>query len=149
MVIIFFVGLLFQHTLSLHSALSSLEPAYSITSHSQSTIYSSLLAPEKSNQPASAMRSVLFLTSCLAATSAAAPMFGDLYHFSDEMAEFLGRVGKRISDAGNVFDQSLSCDASSIQLPSFASSLPAPTDQKPLYVALGRGTQVSSLHAQL
>ncbi|OJI96929.1 hypothetical protein ASPVEDRAFT_49018 [Aspergillus versicolor CBS 583.65] len=87
------------------------------------------------------MRSVLFLTSCLAATSAAAPMFGDLYHFSDEMAEFLGRVGKRISDAGNVFDQSLSCDASSIQLPSFASSLPAPTDQKPLYVALGRGTQ--------
>ncbi len=95
------------------------------------------------------MRSVLFLTSCLAATSAAAPMFGDLYRFSDEMAEFLGRVGKRISDAGNVFDNSLTCDASSIQLPSFASGLPAPTDQKPLYVALGRGTQVSPLNAQL
>ncbi|KAL4937310.1 hypothetical protein BDV06DRAFT_75071 [Aspergillus oleicola] len=87
------------------------------------------------------MRSTLFLTSCLAACTAAAPIFENFYDFSDDMAEFLGRVSKRISESGLNFDNIRSCDASSISLPSFASGLPAPTGQKPLYVALGRGTQ--------
>ncbi|KAL4787421.1 hypothetical protein BJX76DRAFT_354136 [Aspergillus varians] len=87
------------------------------------------------------MRSVLFFTSCLAACSAAAPVFEDFYNFSDDMAEYLGRVSKRVSKARDIFDSSLSCDPSTIELPSFASGLPAPTNQKPLYVALGRGTQ--------
>ncbi|KAI9370548.1 hypothetical protein BJX61DRAFT_86970 [Aspergillus egyptiacus] len=87
------------------------------------------------------MRSTLFITSCLAACSAAAPIFENFYDFSDEMAEFLGRVSRRIHNIGDLFDGSLSCDASSISLPSFASGLPAPTGQKPLYVTLGRGTQ--------
>ncbi|KAL4934301.1 uncharacterized protein BDV17DRAFT_4594 [Aspergillus undulatus] len=87
------------------------------------------------------MRSALFLASCLAACSAAAPIFENFYDFSDDMAEFLGRVSKRISDAGLNFDSIRSCDTSSIHLPSFAEGLPAPNGQKPLYVALGRGTQ--------
>ena len=85
------------------------------------------------------MRSVL-LISCLAACSAAGPIFENFYNFSDDMAEFLGRVSKAIHSEVN----SLTCDTSSIALPSFASGLPAPTGQKPLYVALGRGTQVST-----
>ncbi|KAL6239026.1 hypothetical protein BDW75DRAFT_200239 [Aspergillus navahoensis] len=82
------------------------------------------------------MRSALFI-SYLVACSAAAPIFDNLYDFSDDMAEFLGRVSRAIhSNTG-----SLACDTSSIALPSFASGLPAPVGQKPLYVALGRGTQ--------
>ncbi|KAL4876308.1 hypothetical protein BJY04DRAFT_200252 [Aspergillus karnatakaensis] len=87
------------------------------------------------------MRSVLFLTSCLAALSAAAPIYENLYDFSDDMAEFLGRVSKRIHNRDDQYTAGLSCDASSIALPSFASGLPAPDGQHPLYVALGRGTQ--------
>ncbi|KAL4750697.1 hypothetical protein BDW72DRAFT_175416 [Aspergillus terricola var. indicus] len=82
------------------------------------------------------MRSVL-IVSCLAACSAAAPIFENFYNFSDDMAEFLGRVSRAIHSEID----SLTCDTSSIDLPSFASGLPAPTGQKPLYVALGRGTQ--------
>ncbi|KAL4806562.1 hypothetical protein BDV18DRAFT_137799 [Aspergillus unguis] len=85
------------------------------------------------------MRSALLL-SCLAACSTAAPIFENFYDFSNDMAEFLGRVSKRIGSAKDMFDSSLSCDASSIALPSFASGLPAPSGT-PLYVALGRGTQ--------
>ncbi|KAL3475870.1 hypothetical protein BJX99DRAFT_228765 [Aspergillus californicus] len=88
------------------------------------------------------MHSSLFITSCLAACSAAAPIFNNFYDFSDDMAEFLGRVSKRVNNVGELFDRSsLSCDISSISLPDFASGLPAPTEQSPLYVALGRGTQ--------
>ncbi|KAL4871193.1 hypothetical protein BDV12DRAFT_164371 [Aspergillus spectabilis] len=87
------------------------------------------------------MRSVLFITSCLAACTAAAPIYENLYDFSDDMAEFLGRVSKRIRNRDDIYTSGLSCDSSSIALPSFASGLPAPTGQKPLYVALGRGTQ--------
>ncbi|KAL2869387.1 uncharacterized protein BJX67DRAFT_379404 [Aspergillus lucknowensis] len=86
------------------------------------------------------MHSILFITSCLAAYSAAAPVFSNFYDFSDDMAEFLGRVSQHINGLDG-FLGSLSCDRSSITLPSFASGLPAPTGQHPLYVALGRGTQ--------
>jgi hypothetical protein len=90
------------------------------------------------------MHSILFIASCLAAsTVTAAPVFGNLYDFSDDVAEYLGRVSRHISRVEDIFDNSLSCDPSTIALPSFASGLPAPTDgQRPLYVALGRGTQV-------
>ncbi|KAL2823389.1 hypothetical protein BDW59DRAFT_148814 [Aspergillus cavernicola] len=87
------------------------------------------------------MYSTLFITSCLAVCSAAAPIFDNVYDFSDDMAEFLGRASKHIRSTGDLPDSSLSCDPSSISLPSFASGLPAPSGQKPLYVALGRGTQ--------
>ncbi|KKK16143.1 hypothetical protein P175DRAFT_0555695 [Aspergillus ochraceoroseus IBT 24754] len=87
------------------------------------------------------MRPVLFLTSCMAACCAAAPIFDSLYDFSEDMAEFLGRVSRGISKVEDLFDSSLSCNPSSIALPSFASGLPAPTGQTPLYVAVGRGTQ--------
>ncbi|KAL4914897.1 hypothetical protein BDW62DRAFT_204116 [Aspergillus aurantiobrunneus] len=87
------------------------------------------------------MRSTLFITSCFAACSAAAPVFGNFYDFSNDMAEYLSRVSKRISNVGDLFDSSLTCDPSTISLPSFASGLPAPDGQKPLYVTLGRGTQ--------
>ncbi|KAL2799717.1 hypothetical protein BJX66DRAFT_228125 [Aspergillus keveii] len=89
------------------------------------------------------MHSILFIVSCLAAsTVTAAPVFGNLYDFSDDVAEYLGRVSRHISRVEDIFDNSLSCDPSTIALPSFASGLPAPTDgQRPLYVALGRGTQ--------
>ncbi|RDW90010.1 uncharacterized protein DSM5745_01785 [Aspergillus mulundensis] len=83
------------------------------------------------------MRSILFIASCLAASSTAAPAFKNLYNFSNDMSEFLGRVSQAIHGDINA----LTCDPSSITLPSFASGLPAPTGQKPLYVALGRGTQ--------
>ncbi|KAL2820659.1 hypothetical protein BJX63DRAFT_379854 [Aspergillus granulosus] len=89
------------------------------------------------------MHSLLFIASCLAAsTVSAAPVFGNLYDFSDDVAEYLGRVSRHISRVEDIFDNSLSCNPSTITLPSFASGLPTPTDgQRPLYVALGRGTQ--------
>lgn len=100
-----------------------------------------LFSTSSTDRP-SGMRSILFL-SCLAAASTAAPIFEDFYDFSNDMAELLGRVSKRISSAADIFDPSFSCDASSIALPPFASELPTPKGT-PLYVALGRGTQVGS-----
>ncbi|KAL4895777.1 hypothetical protein BDV59DRAFT_173121 [Aspergillus ambiguus] len=78
----------------------------------------------------------------LTATSLAAPtFFDDLYNYSDDMAGFLGRVSKHIEDAKDIFTSTSTCDPSKIALPAFASGLPSPSDQKPLYVAVGRGTQ--------
>ncbi|THC88742.1 hypothetical protein EYZ11_011806 [Aspergillus tanneri] len=74
--------------------------------------------------------------------SNAAPTFFDhAYDYSDDMAEFLGRVSKHIEKATDLFSPSTTCDTSKIKLPSFASELPSPSGQKPLYVAVGRGTQ--------
>ncbi|PLB38536.1 uncharacterized protein BDW47DRAFT_105011 [Aspergillus candidus] len=89
------------------------------------------------------MRPILYLTSCLVATSLAAPtFFDDAYNYSDEMAEFLGKVSQHIhGDVKDLLHKATTCDPSSIALPSHASGLPPPDDQKPAYVAVGRGTQ--------
>lgn len=87
------------------------------------------------------------LVAGLTATSLAAPtFFDDLYDYSDDMAGFLGRVSKHIEDAKDLFTATSTCDPSNIALPAYASGLPSPTDQRPLYVALGRGTQVRYMH---
>lgn len=97
------------------------------------------------------MRSSLFLSVCLAVTSIAAPtILNDVYKHSDKLADFYGKVSKHIDSARQVLDPSSTCDTSKIALPS-ASDLPSPDDQKPIYVALGRGTQVreGSTHEEL
>lgn len=90
------------------------------------------------------MRPILYLMSCLVATSLAAPtFFDDVYNYSDEMAEFLGKVSQHIhGDVKDLLHKATTCDPSGIALPSHASELPPPDDQKPAYVAVGRGTQV-------
>lgn len=80
----------------------------------------------------------------LAAISAAAPwsLFDDAHDFSDELSEFYGKVSKYIKDARHNVTPNGQCDPSKISLPSYASGLPSPDGVKPMYVALGRGTQV-------
>ena len=88
------------------------------------------------------MHSSLFIGVCLAVTSFAAPaILNDVYKPSDELADFYGKVSKHIDNARQILDPSSTCDTSKIALPS-SSDLPSPDDQKPIYVALGRGTQV-------
>ncbi|PLB48351.1 hypothetical protein P170DRAFT_456902 [Aspergillus steynii IBT 23096] len=88
------------------------------------------------------MRPTLLFVTCLAVTSIAAPtLFDHAYDYSDDMAGFLGKVSKHIDKLKDLMDTSTTCDASKIALPSFASELPSPSGQKPLYVAVGRGTQ--------
>ncbi|KAE8378430.1 hypothetical protein BDV26DRAFT_261674 [Aspergillus bertholletiae] len=85
------------------------------------------------------MRSTFVFITCLAAYSLAAPAFFDnAYNYSNDLSEFLGRVSKHIEHSMDRLN-SAACDTSSIELP--ASGLPSPSDQKLLYVALGRGTQ--------
>jgi hypothetical protein len=77
--------------------------------------------------------------------SSAAPsnIFNNIYDFSDELAEFYGKVSKYIDEVSRDVTPSTTCDTSKISLPSYASSLPSPDEATPMYVALGRGTQVS------
>lgn len=83
----------------------------------------------------------LFLS--LAAVSVAAPwsLFDDAHDFSDELSEFYGKVSKYINEVRHNITPNGQCDPSKISLPSYASGLPSP-GAKPMYVALGRGTQV-------
>lgn len=80
----------------------------------------------------------------LATVSLAAPAnyFDDAYDFSDELSDFYSKVSEYISRMSKGTSPSATCDTSKISLPSYASSLPAPTGMSPMYVALGRGTQV-------
>ena len=88
------------------------------------------------------MHSSLFIGVCLAVTSFAAPaILNDVYKPSDELADFYGKVSKHIDNVRQILDPSSTCDTSKIALPS-SSDLPSPDNQKPIYVALGRGTQV-------
>lgn len=82
----------------------------------------------------------------LATASLAAPstFFDHAYDFSDELAEFYGKVSKYINNVRHNITPFGTCDPSKITLPSFASSLPSPDGVTPMYVALGRGTQVCS-----
>ena len=91
------------------------------------------------------MRSSFVFIACLTACSFAAPAFFDnAYNFSNDLSEFLGRVSKHIEHSKDILS-SATCDTSSIELPAQASGLPSPSGQKLLYVALGRGTQVSQI----
>ncbi|GAQ10532.1 hypothetical protein ALT_7853 [Aspergillus lentulus] len=91
------------------------------------------------------MRPFIVLFTWLTATAYAAPAFFDnVYDYSDELAEFYSKVSHYIDDAKDVFTATTTCDPSKIALPAFASGLPSPGNQKPLYVAVGRGTQVSN-----
>ena len=91
-----------------------------------------------------AMRLTLVL--CLSAVSLAAPtkFLDSAYDWSDELAEFYGKISQYISTAKHNIRAS-TCDASKIALPSYASGLTSSSGLKPIYVALGRGTQVCSL----
>ncbi|KAI9932031.1 hypothetical protein ASPWEDRAFT_489058 [Aspergillus wentii DTO 134E9] len=88
------------------------------------------------------MRSILFIITCLAATSIAAPtLLNGLFNYSDDVAEFIGKVSKHIDNAKKSTGSSAVCDTSKIALPANASGLPSPSGQKPIYVGVGRGTQ--------
>ena len=91
------------------------------------------------------MRANLFLLGCLTAGSMAAPtLLNDIYDYSSDLATYLGKVSKYIESTGEELIKSAnSCDTSKISLPSYASSLPSPSGMSPIYVAVGRGTQVS------
>lgn len=83
------------------------------------------------------MRSFAILSACLAVTSMAAPTFlGDA---SRDISGIVNRVG---NDLTQMLDSEHSCDTSKIKLP--GSELPSPNGQKAVYVAIGRGTQVSN-----
>ncbi|RHZ61017.1 hypothetical protein CDV55_102352 [Aspergillus turcosus] len=88
------------------------------------------------------MRTFIVLSAWLMATAFAAPFFFDnIYDYSDELAEFYSKVSEYIGDAKDVHTATRTCDPSKIALPAFASGLPSPGNQKPLYVAVGHGTQ--------
>ncbi|GIK04702.1 hypothetical protein Aspvir_008795 [Aspergillus viridinutans] len=88
------------------------------------------------------MRLFIVLFAWLMATAYAAPAFFDnIYEYSDELAEFYSKVSEHIDDSKDVFTATTTCDPSKIVLPAFASGLPSPDNQKPIYVAVGRGTQ--------
>jgi hypothetical protein len=90
-----------------------------------------------------AMRLAPLLLSMVAVSSAApSNFFNHAYDFSDELAEFYGKVSKYIDNVRHNVTPSSTCDTSKISLPSFASSLPSPDGVTSMYVALGRGTQV-------
>lgn len=79
----------------------------------------------------------------MVAVSSAAPsgFFDHAYDFSKDLQGFFGKVSHYIDDVKN--DPGfVSCDASKIKLPAFASGLTSPDGLTPMYVGLGRGTQV-------
>ncbi|KAJ5789165.1 uncharacterized protein N7518_006176 [Penicillium psychrosexuale] len=80
---------------------------------------------------------------CLAAVSLAAPtsFLDDAYNWTEEMAEFYGKVSQYINTAKHNIRAPGACDVSKIALPSYASGMASPSGLKPRYVALGRGTQ--------
>lgn len=81
---------------------------------------------------------------CLAAVSLAAPtkFLDDAYNWSDELAEFYGKVSQYIDTVKHTIRAPAACDPSRIAMPSYASGMTSPSGLKPRYVALGRGTQV-------
>ena len=84
------------------------------------------------------------LVLCLSAVSLAAPthFLDHAYDWSDELAEFYGKISQYINTAKHNIRAPSACDVSKIALPSYASGLTSPDGLKPVYVALGRGTQV-------
>ncbi|KAF7717151.1 Uncharacterized protein PECH_003999 [Penicillium ucsense] len=89
------------------------------------------------------MRAVHILLS-LATVSLAAPAnyFDGVYEFSEELADFYGKVSMYINGAKQSTSPSATCDSSKIALPSYASEWhPDQDGVSPMYVALGRGTQ--------
>lgn len=80
----------------------------------------------------------------LVTVSLAAPAtnLNNAYDFSDELSDFYAKVSQYISRVRKDTSPSATCDTSKIELPSLASGLPAPNQTVPMYVALGRGTQV-------
>lgn len=88
------------------------------------------------------MRSSVFLWTCLAASSIAAPTF-----LADATGDLAGIASRVSSEFDQMLNSASSCDTSKISLPTSSGfDLPSPDGQKPLYVAIGRGTQVSKKH---
>jgi hypothetical protein len=81
---------------------------------------------------------------CLAAISLAAPthFLDGAYDWTDELAEFYGKVSQYINSAKHNTRGPHVCDTSKIAMPFHASGMASPSGLKPRYVALGRGTQV-------
>ncbi|KGO76632.1 Protein of unknown function DUF3455 [Penicillium italicum] len=80
---------------------------------------------------------------CLATISLAAPtnFLDDAYNWTDELADFYGKVSQYINHAKHNIGAPGACDVSKIALPSYTSGLTSPSGLQPKYVALGRGTQ--------
>ncbi|KOS42392.1 hypothetical protein ACN38_g6733 [Penicillium nordicum] len=80
---------------------------------------------------------------CLAAISLAAPtnFLDDAYDWTDDLADFYGKVSEYINTAKHNNKSPRACETSKIALPSYASGMTGPSGLKPKYVALGRGTQ--------
>ncbi|KAJ5131198.1 Protein of unknown function DUF3455 [Penicillium bovifimosum] len=83
------------------------------------------------------------LLTCLATASLAAPtnFLNDAYKWTNDMAEFYGKVSQYINTAKKDIRVPTACDVSKIALPAYASGMTSPSGLKPRYVALGRGTQ--------
>lgn len=84
------------------------------------------------------------LVLCLAASSLAAPtnFLNDAYNWSDDLAEFYGKISHFIDTVKHNIKTPYTCDMSKIVLPSDAAGLASPNGLEPLSVTLGRGTQV-------
>lgn len=89
----------------------------------------------------------LLLSLVTGSIAAPATFFDDAYDFSDELSEFYGRVSNYINTVVQDTAPTGSCNPSNIALPPQASSLPSPDGLQPMYVALGRGTQVCNLQS--
>lgn len=83
------------------------------------------------------MRPTLFLSASLATSSIAAPTL------LRGLTNVLSTLTEPIQDIKQLLDTSTTCDTSRISLPTSGSDLPVPDGQTPIYVAVGRGTQVS------
>lgn len=83
------------------------------------------------------MRLNLFLGASLATSSIAAPTL------LRGLTNALSTLTEPIQDIKQLLDTSTTCDTSRISLPKSGFGLPVPDGQMPIYVAVGRGTQVS------
>lgn len=91
------------------------------------------------------MYPTLLLAATLASLSLSAPtpaLFSGFSDFEHDLHEFYSKVGGFIDSVTHAIEPYTFCDKSKIAIPS-SSDLPSPDGQHPLYVALGRGTQVS------
>lgn len=88
------------------------------------------------------MRPFLLVASLASAALAAPTGSEDTCVFTDSMDYFYSEVGDLISSVMGTDGPYTECDKSKITLPDHASGLASPDGQKPLHVAIGRGTQV-------
>jgi hypothetical protein len=105
----------------------------------------STTTPHSTTPPSKITTTMRFLPTFLSlvAVSTAAPtnFFDDAYDFSEGLLDYYSKVSQHINRLRHS-KTPVGCDASKITLPSYASGLKAPDGLSPMYVAIGRGTQV-------